>query len=77
MSSATRARLRVAQAVCAGCPVQVECLTEALEEGYSGVWGGVMLDGRRNYPAIASVSRRHLGAVAAADRQRAPRPGHA
>jgi WhiB family redox-sensing transcriptional regulator len=37
-----------ARAVCARCPVRVECLTWALETGQNyGVWGGYTEDERR------------------------------
>jgi WhiB family redox-sensing transcriptional regulator len=37
-----------AKAVCAGCPVRVECLTWALETGQNyGIWGGYTENERR------------------------------
>jgi WhiB family transcriptional regulator, redox-sensing transcriptional regulator len=37
-----------AKAVCAGCPVRVECLEFALDSGQDfGVWGGASADERR------------------------------
>jgi WhiB family transcriptional regulator, redox-sensing transcriptional regulator len=37
-----------ARLVCAGCPVRVECLAYALEQGERfGVWGGATRDERR------------------------------
>jgi WhiB family redox-sensing transcriptional regulator len=37
-----------AKAVCASCPVRVECLTWALETGQNyGIWGGYTEDERR------------------------------
>jgi WhiB family redox-sensing transcriptional regulator len=36
-----------ARAVCAGCPVQVECLAFALERDLVGVWGATTEDERR------------------------------
>ena len=32
--------LKQVKAICAGCPVRVECLQEALSMNESGVWGG-------------------------------------
>ena len=42
-------RAAVAMAVCAGCPVRLECLEYALEWGCVGVYGGMDLEGRRAY----------------------------
>jgi WhiB family transcriptional regulator, redox-sensing transcriptional regulator len=37
-----------AKAVCAGCPVRIDCLDYAIETGQSaGVWGGVSEEERR------------------------------
>ncbi|MGH8902177.1 MAG: WhiB family transcriptional regulator [Egibacteraceae bacterium] len=37
-----------AKAICAGCPVAVECLDYALDTGQTdGVWGGMTEDERR------------------------------
>ncbi|MFD8421807.1 WhiB family transcriptional regulator [Streptomyces sp. NPDC059466] len=45
---ADSARQRQAKAVCAGCPVRVECLAEALDERIEfGVWGGMTERDRR------------------------------
>lgn len=35
------------EAVCASCPVRENCLMEALDKRYSGLWGGVWLDNGR------------------------------
>jgi WhiB family redox-sensing transcriptional regulator len=45
------ADLAEAQLICAGCPVQLECLDLALSEGQEwGVWGGVIFwDGQPFY----------------------------
>lgn len=40
----------VAKSVCARCPIQGECLTEALDRNYEfGVWGGMTEDERRAF----------------------------
>ncbi|MFF3001082.1 WhiB family transcriptional regulator [Streptomyces sp. NPDC057950] len=45
---ADSARQRQAKVVCAGCPVRVECLAEALDERVEfGVWGGMTERDRR------------------------------
>jgi WhiB family transcriptional regulator, redox-sensing transcriptional regulator len=36
-----------ARGVCAGCPVRVPCLLEALESGDEGIWGGTDEEQRR------------------------------
>ena len=37
-----------AKAVCAGCPVRIDCLSYAIETGQSaGVWGGASEEERR------------------------------
>lgn len=41
-------RAREARKICAGCPVKVECLTEALENREQhGIWGSLGRDERR------------------------------
>ena len=42
-----------AKAICAGCPVRLECLEAGLDEDY-GIWGGLAADERRR------VGRRRL-----------------
>ena len=42
-------RAAAAKAVCAGCPVRLECLEYALKWGCVGVYGGMDLDDRRAY----------------------------
>jgi hypothetical protein len=42
-TTADRARLDAARAVCAGCPVQAACLAYAIENQRYGVWGGTYL----------------------------------
>jgi WhiB family transcriptional regulator, redox-sensing transcriptional regulator len=43
-----RAQLAAAKAVCAGCPVQAECLQYALATGpVHGIWGGLTEEERR------------------------------
>jgi WhiB family transcriptional regulator, redox-sensing transcriptional regulator len=43
-----RSELAAAKAVCAGCPVQSECLQYALAAGpVQGVWGGMTEEERR------------------------------
>ncbi|MET9127007.1 WhiB family transcriptional regulator [Streptomyces sp. NPDC004528] len=45
---ADSARQRQAKTVCAGCPVRVECLAEALDDRVEfGVWGGMTERDRR------------------------------
>jgi WhiB family redox-sensing transcriptional regulator len=46
--SARRDREAEAKAICAGCPVRLECLAYALDSGEAyGVWGGLSEDERR------------------------------
>jgi WhiB family transcriptional regulator, redox-sensing transcriptional regulator len=43
-----RAQLAAAKAVCARCPVQVECLRYAMAAGHiHGIWGGMTEEERR------------------------------
>jgi hypothetical protein len=48
-----------AQVICAGCPVQAECLASALDTGEAyGVWGGLSASERRQIrPALAIAGR--------------------
>ena len=42
--------IRAAKRVCAGCPVRVECLHYAIDNGEAyGIWGGMTLKERRRY----------------------------
>ncbi len=48
------AAVRAARAICAGCPVQVECLSYAMETNQpDGIWGGMSARERQEL-------RRHL-----------------
>lgn len=40
-------RVHAAKRVCAGCPVRLRCLSEALEHGHTGIWGGTTDEERR------------------------------
>lgn len=41
-------RIAAAKAVCAACPVRVQCLDYALDTGqHDGIWGGLSEDERR------------------------------
>ena len=52
-----KGQARKAKAICAGCPVRVECLDHALRHGeHWGIWGGVPERDRRQ-PRAAGVSR--------------------
>ncbi|MGW6979699.1 WhiB family transcriptional regulator [Streptomyces sp. NPDC054932] len=54
------ARDEAAKEICAGCPVQSECLRHALSAGETyGVWGGLTEEERRTRAA-----RRSVGAAA-------------
>ncbi len=54
LDAAERARVARARAVCAGCPVAVQCLAFALASGEDGgVWGGIYLSER----AVATLRR--------------------
>ena len=46
--TARQQREAEAKAICAGCPVRLECLAYALDSGEAyGVWGGATEDERR------------------------------
>lgn len=48
ISKETRANVAAAKAVCAQCPVQAECLREALREPFTaGIWGATTAADRR------------------------------
>lgn len=68
--SATGAALRQmeeAKRICRACPVQIQCLAWALENGVAdGVWGGTTPDERR---IIRSLSRRTTNSKADGDDQ--------
>ena len=52
-----KAQARKAKAICAACPVRIECLDYALRHGeHWGVWGGVAERDRRQ-PRAAGASR--------------------
>ncbi|MEX2279156.1 MAG: WhiB family transcriptional regulator [Acidimicrobiia bacterium] len=56
-------QIRQAKRVCAGCEVQDDCLTYAIETNQvSGVWGGLTEDERRPVRRrwLAERRRRHL-----------------
>jgi WhiB family transcriptional regulator, redox-sensing transcriptional regulator len=60
-----------AKRVCAGCPVRLRCLAEALDNGWDdGVWGGMTERERRTllrrYPHVDSWRRLLDDTVAAA-----------
>jgi hypothetical protein len=38
---------KATDAMCLSCPVQKMCLRTGLENGETGVWGGVFLEGRK------------------------------
>ncbi len=40
-------QITLAKAICATCPVAVQCLDYALDTGQDGVWGGMTEDERR------------------------------
>ena len=65
---ATGAALRQmeeAKRICRACPVQIQCLAWALENGVAdGVWGGTTPDERR---VIRSLSRRTTNSKASGD----------
>jgi WhiB family transcriptional regulator, redox-sensing transcriptional regulator len=42
-----RRRTAIAKAICAGCPVRVDCLAWALHAGEVGIWGGTTDADRR------------------------------
>src|SRR5690349_17658712 len=49
--------LAVVESYCNRCPVAAECLTEALEKGYKGIWGGTNSEQRK---AIRRIRTRSL-----------------
>jgi WhiB family transcriptional regulator, redox-sensing transcriptional regulator len=58
-------QMEQAQQICRACPVQVQCLTWALENAVTdGVWGGTTPDERR---VIRSLSRRTTNSKADGD----------
>lgn len=40
-------QIAIAKSICAGCPVQLDCLEWALAHDEQGVWGGMSEDDRR------------------------------
>ncbi len=59
------ASTREAKAVCAGCPVRVDCLEYALEAGEKfGVWGGKSEKERRTLRRHRLAERRAIGGAA-------------
>lgn len=47
-NEAEKTFVNAAKAVCAGCPVQAECLAYAIETGQTeGIWGGMTSTERR------------------------------
>lgn len=48
-------KVREAKRLCAGCPVEAECLAYALEHGLVGVWGGTTEAERLDLKAEAGV----------------------
>ena len=58
-------QMEEAKRICRACPVQIQCLTWALENGVAdGVWGGTTPDERR---IIRSLSRRTTNSKADGD----------
>lgn len=54
-------QIRQARAVCAGCPVRLDCLTFALVNGADdGIWGGLTEDERRDL--VRSSAQREAAA---------------
>ncbi len=52
---AERKRVRVAQEVCASCPVRLACLTFAIRTGQRGIWGGLTEEQRRRSKLCRSL----------------------
>lgn len=53
-----RAQAQAAKAVCAGCPVRLECLAYALASGEElGIWGGLSERERRKIRALLNTIR--------------------
>jgi WhiB family redox-sensing transcriptional regulator len=57
------ASTRDAKAICAACPVRVECLEFALSNGEKfGIWGGMSERERRRVRRMRAQQRRRLSA---------------
>jgi len=54
-NGAERKRVRVAQEVCASCPVRMQCLTFATRTGQRGIWGGLTEEQRRRSKLCRSL----------------------
>jgi hypothetical protein len=51
--------VREAKQVCRLCPVQVDCLADAMERGERfGVWGGSSEDERRLFRTVRTTTRK-------------------
>ena len=50
-----RKRVRVAQEVCASCPVRMQCLAFATRTGQRGIWGGLTEEQRRRSKLCRSL----------------------
>lgn len=44
----TRLMVEQAKAICAGCPVAMQCLAEAIAENHDGIWGGTTAKERKS-----------------------------
>jgi WhiB family redox-sensing transcriptional regulator len=42
-------KIALAKAICASCPIAVQCLNMALAEDAEGVWGGTTTDERKRF----------------------------
>lgn len=62
------ARQREAATACAGCPVRSECLADAVENGSTGVWGGVLITGAHGQARRAHYNLLPLLAAGELDR---------
>jgi WhiB family redox-sensing transcriptional regulator len=40
-------QVRQAKAICAGCPIAMQCLAEAIAENHDGIWGGTTVNERK------------------------------
>ncbi|CAB4124027.1 Transcription factor WhiB [uncultured Caudovirales phage] len=53
--------VRQAKALCAQCPISLQCLAEAMENGYTGIWGGLTTTERKNLRRKANYRAFKLG----------------